>query len=175
MPVAFIALVVFCLWPAIASATYGDTTTYSGVLYDGDGADKMQAYFDFPEDVKINSSGEFFIADTYNNVIRKIDTSNVVSTVAGTGSYGSADGAATTAAEFALPRGVAFDGSGNLYVADTANNSIRKIITENVSCFDLGMREFLPQSLPWLSERWPPPGLPGLFSQLRMSLLARLR
>ncbi|MFA6272436.1 MAG: hypothetical protein WC693_05045 [Patescibacteria group bacterium] len=112
----------------IAKATYGDTETFVGKIYGGDGSDAMHAYFDFPEDITVDSSGNFYIADTYNNVIRKINTSEIVSTVAGTGSYGDITGSKSVA-EFALPRGVAVDASGNVYVADTGNSKIKKIST----------------------------------------------
>lgn len=108
------------------SAAYGDTTTYLGKLYAGDGGEALEAYLDFPEDITVDSSGNFYIADTANHVIRKINTSGVITTLAGTGSYGSSNGAANTA-EFALPRGVALDSGRNVYVADSGNDQIRKI------------------------------------------------
>ncbi|MFA6391614.1 MAG: FG-GAP-like repeat-containing protein [Patescibacteria group bacterium] len=125
---AFSALlfIISLITPGSVNAAYGDTTTYVGKIYDGDGGSAVNAYFDFPEDITVDSSGNFYIADTYNNVIRKINTSNIVSTVAGTGSYGDVIGSKSVA-EFALPRGVAVDGSGNVYVADTGNNKIKKI------------------------------------------------
>lgn len=112
--------------PYSAQATFGDTTTFVGKIYDGDGGAAIDAYFDFPEDITVDSSGNFYIADTYNNVIRKISSSDIMSTVAGTGSYGDTIGSASVA-EFALPRGIAVDSSGNVYVADTDNNKVKKI------------------------------------------------
>ncbi len=111
---------------SIVQATYGDVTTYLGHIYGGDGGPALDAYLDFPEDIAVDSSGNFFVADTYNNVIRKINSSGTISTLAGTGSNGLTNGVALSA-EFSLPRGVALDGSGNVYVADTGNNVIRKI------------------------------------------------
>jgi DNA-binding beta-propeller fold protein YncE len=109
-----------------AQAAYGDVSTYLGKPYDGDGGQAISAYFDFPEDVVVDANNNLIVADTANHVIRKIDTKGIVTTLAGTGSYGDANGAAT-AAEFASPRGVVTDTNGNVYVADSENNQIRKI------------------------------------------------
>ncbi|NQV13556.1 MAG: hypothetical protein HQ530_04635 [Parcubacteria group bacterium] len=127
-----IFLVVFLLLPVVSWASYGDTISYLGKVYDGDGDSARSAYLDFAEDVAFSSTGKMVIADTYNNVIRGIDTSNKAYTVAGTGSYGDKIGA-TGSAEFALPRGIAVASNGTVYVADTANNKIKKISSGNVT------------------------------------------
>ncbi len=121
-----VALCAIFLFAHPASAAYGDVSTFTGKIYDGDGGSRADAYFDFPEDVDIDSSGNFYIADTYNNVIRIINSSGTVATFAGTGSYGDTVGS-VSAAEFALPRGVSISSNGDLFVADTANNKIKKI------------------------------------------------
>ncbi|HCU24785.1 MAG TPA: hypothetical protein DF383_07190 [Deltaproteobacteria bacterium] len=82
-----------------------------------------------PTRVTADSSGNIFLADTsYNHRIRKIALDGSITTVAGTGSPGfSGDGGPATAAELKDPRGLAFDKNGNLYIADSGNNRIRKI------------------------------------------------
>jgi hypothetical protein len=90
---------------------------------DGTGA---AATFYSPSGVAVDSSGNVYVADSANNKIRKITPAGVVTTLAGSGAQGSADGNGT-AATFYSPSGVAVDSSGNVYVADVRNNRIRKI------------------------------------------------
>jgi streptogramin lyase len=84
------------------------------------------ATFKYPVGVALDGSGNVYIGDFQNNLVRKITAGGVVSTLAGSGSVGSANGTGT-AASFNGPIGVAVDGSGNVYVGDSANNLIRKI------------------------------------------------
>src|SRR5438046_2331713 len=85
------------------------------------------ARFNLPSGVATASSGNVYVADTLHNTIRKITPSGVVTTLAGlAGRGGSADGTGR-AARFNGPAGVATDSSGNVYVADTSNFTIRKI------------------------------------------------
>ena len=89
-------------------------------------ASGSSARFYYPADVTVDAGGNLFVADTDNHTIRKISSSGVVATVAGlAGSTGIADGTGG-AARFLLPTGVATDASGNVYVADTSNHTIRK-------------------------------------------------
>ena len=91
---------------------------------DGIGA---SARFDRPAGVAVDSTGNVFVVDQGNNTIRKITPTGVVSTLAGVaGLVGSADGN-TTAARFSSPYGIAIDSAGLIYVADTGNNTIRRI------------------------------------------------
>jgi streptogramin lyase len=112
----------------------GVVTTLAGTAgaigsADGTGA---AARFNYPYGVAVDGSGNAYVADQYNSTIRKITPTGVVTTVAGTaGAIGSADGTAA-AARFYHPRGVAVDGSGNVFVADTNNQSIRKITPAGV-------------------------------------------
>ena len=85
------------------------------------------ARFYAPQGVAVDSSGNVYVADTWNHTIRKITVGGAVSTLAGSpGNYGSAD-ATGTSAQFYQPQGVAVDSAGNVYVGDTANHTIRKI------------------------------------------------
>ena len=97
--------------------------------FSGDGGPATAAKLRWPEDVAVDSAGNFYIADTYNNRIRKVDASTgIITTAAGNGSYGfSGDGGPATTAELIWPRDVAADGAGNIYIADTGNGRIRKI------------------------------------------------
>ncbi len=85
------------------------------------------AQFHLPHGIATDKAGNIYVADTGNNTIRKIAPNGMVTTLAGmAGSHGSVDGAGGSA-RFWAPFGVAVDGSGNVYVTDTLNNTIRKI------------------------------------------------
>lgn len=95
---------------------------------DGTGA---AASFSYPSGVAVDSGGDVFVADLYNNQIRKITTAGIVSTYAGLNESGALDGT-IEAATFNLPSDIAIDAAGNLYVADVGNNMIRKITKDPV-------------------------------------------
>jgi hypothetical protein len=114
--------------PAGVVTTLAGTAGIRGVA-DGTGS---AAQFDFPSDLAVDSGGNVYVADTYNHAIRKITPAGVVTTLAGLqGISGSADGTGT-AARFYTPGGVTVDGSGNVYVADTGNQTIRKVTSAGV-------------------------------------------
>src|SRR5207244_13172639 len=103
----------------------GSVSTLAGTVEafaDGSGS---QAAFNTPSGLAIDAKGNLFIADTGNNRIRKITPQGLVSTLAGEGTAGYLDCPATQAT-FDGPIGVAVDGVGNIYVADTYNDRIRK-------------------------------------------------
>ncbi len=114
------------------SASTGAITAVAGDLsggYSGDGGPATSAQLYNPHRVAVDSSGNVYISDTSNNVIRKVSSSSgYISTLAGDGTAGfSGDGGAATSAELYLPMGVALDGSANLYVSDADNNRIRAV------------------------------------------------
>jgi hypothetical protein len=112
----------------------GVVTTLAGQALSSGSADGTggDARFDFPLGLAVDGAGNVYVADTNNNTIRKITPAGVVTTLAGlAGSTGGANGTGS-AARFNDPSGVAVDGAGNVYVADTGNNTIRKITAARV-------------------------------------------
>jgi len=107
----------------------GNISTVAGTGtggYNGEGL-AAAAQINSPSGVAVDASGNIYIADTNNHRIRKFTVGGNISTVAGTGSAGSAgDGGQATAAQLNSPSGVAVDISGNIYIADTNNQRIRK-------------------------------------------------
>ena len=111
----------------------GVVTTFAGSgthgSLDGTGS---AASFSHPVDVVADSSGNIYVADTNNNTIRKITPTGIVTTLVGSaGLWGSADGTGSSA-RFSSPQGLAVDQSGNIYVADTFNSTIRKVTPSGV-------------------------------------------
>jgi sugar lactone lactonase YvrE len=98
-------------------------------FHDGTGGPNGTAEFTEPSAVAVDAQGNVYVADTANNRVRKIDSSGNVTTLAGNGTPGYADGTGgpTGTAEFNAPDGVALDTQGNVYVADGSNNRIREI------------------------------------------------
>ncbi len=110
--------------------SYGVVTTIAGQPGIEGGVDGMgnRALFSFPIGVAVDNSGNVYVADMMNNAIRKVTTAGMVITFAGKLSYtpGNADGAGSSA-RFCHPCGVAVDKAGNIYVADSGNDTIRCI------------------------------------------------
>ncbi len=120
--------------------TNGDITTIAGGSsgdlrgcgYSGDGGAAINAQFSGPNSIAIDAAGNKYIADYNNCAIRKISTSNTVSTVAGGIGCGySGDGGLAVNAKIYHPQGVSVDGAGNVYFADQANNRVREIVAQN--------------------------------------------
>jgi sugar lactone lactonase YvrE len=87
------------------------------------------ASFDAPQGLAVDGAGNVYVADSGNNQIRLVSPAGVVTTLAGTGARGHDDEVVSGAASFDHPEGVAVDGAGNVYVADTGNWLIRKVTT----------------------------------------------
>ena len=93
--------------------------------YSGDGGPALQAQLNNPKGIALDSSGNLYIADTDNSVIRMVNASGIITTIAGTGTPGSSGNLGlATSAELNFPSGVAVRG-GNVYIADAGNNAIR--------------------------------------------------
>ncbi len=104
----------------------------SFAAYAGDGGPALQAELNNPEAVAVDSAGNVYIADTYNHAIRKV-TGTVITTIAGTGVAGfSGDGGPASKAKLSHPEGVAVDAAGNVYIADSFNNRIRRVGSDGV-------------------------------------------
>ncbi len=101
--------------------------------YSGDGGAATAATINDPRGITIDASGNLYIAEASNHVIRKVNTSGIISTVAGNHTSGiSGDGGAATAAQLNNPHDVAFDASGNMYIADRNNHRVRKVNTTGI-------------------------------------------
>lgn len=112
----------------VITTVAGSSNTLSTGI--GDGGAATSAALSFPRGLAVDSSGSLYIADSGNRRVRKVDTNGIISTVAGngrTGSVGSVgDGGAATSATL-TPAGLALDGAGNLFIADSADSLIRKV------------------------------------------------
>ena len=96
--------------------------------FSGDGVPANSAQLNGPTGVAVDAAGNLFIADEHNNRVREVNPGGVISTVAGNGTGGySGDGGPATSAELYYPAGVAVDTAGNLFIADTWSNSVRKV------------------------------------------------
>ena len=108
-----------------------DTVAGTGARgFAGDGQDAHQAVFDAPKEMAVDAAGNVFIVDTENHVIRLIDAQSwIVTTIAGTGKAGpEGDGGPATAAGLARPHGAVVGADGALYIGDSENHRVRKLV-----------------------------------------------
>jgi sugar lactone lactonase YvrE len=111
--------------------TDGVITTVAGTGtagYSGDGGPAVNAQLNMPYGILLDKDDNLLIADSDNNVVRKIGKDGIIRTIAGTGASGyEGDGGPASAAKFNSPQAMAVDGSGRLYIGDEHNNAIRFI------------------------------------------------
>ncbi len=116
--------------------TSGIISTVGGTgiaFYSGDGGPATSAGIQYPMGIVSDGPGNLYICDEGDCRIRKINTSGIISTIAGTGFGGfTGDGGPATAAKLYYPQGIARDNTGNIYIADLNNNRIRMINTSGV-------------------------------------------
>jgi len=120
--------------PTSSTATISTVVGNGSAGYSGDGGLATSATLNGPSSIAFDSSGNMYIADSNNLVIREVNTAGVISTVAGNGkscypiTSACGDGGIPTSASFAFPLNIAFDPSGNLYISDWQGYKIRKIV-----------------------------------------------
>jgi sugar lactone lactonase YvrE len=121
------------VWEVSASTGLANIIAGNGSTgYSGDGGPATSAELYLPGDAAVDGAGNVYIADTYNQRIRKITASTgIITTVAGVGTAGFNEsvlgGTEATNAELNYPTGVAVDSAGNIYIADSGNSLIRKV------------------------------------------------
>ena len=105
----------------------------------GNGVDATEAELNYPHGVSLDASGNIYIADTNNNLIRRVDVkTNIITTIGGTGTGGfNGDNIRATKAQFNYPSGITIDAKGNIFIADRFNNIVRRIdpVTLNVTTY----------------------------------------
>jgi sugar lactone lactonase YvrE len=110
------------------SGTLTKVAGTGGTGFSGDGGPAISARLNQPHGIALDGAGNLYIADTDNERVRKIDSSGIITTVAGTGQAAfSGDGGPAVNAQMYSPVGVAVDAAGNLYIADSNNQRIRKV------------------------------------------------
>ncbi|MEK6837071.1 MAG: IPT/TIG domain-containing protein, partial [Nanoarchaeota archaeon] len=122
------------------------TVAGSGIAgYSGDGALAISAQLANPSGVAVDNQGNLFIADKYNHCVRKVSADGIITTIAGIGGGGGGyygDGGPATNAWLYYPSKVTVDNAGNLFIADTQNNRVRKVDTSGIITTVLGTGSF---------------------------------
>ncbi len=129
--VAAFIIVATAVFASPVDAKKGDVSTWLGTLKAGDGSNANNAYLDNPKGFAADASCNLYIADTLNNTLRMTTVDGAMTTVAGSGQYGTKDGAPKSA-EFKAPADLVRDASGVMYVADSGNGRIRTVRSDKV-------------------------------------------
>ncbi len=126
----FLSLALSCLAQTAPEYTIS-TVAGTGVAgTEGDTGSALSVQLNFPMGVAVDSAGNLLIADQINGRIRKVALDGTITTVAGKLTRGfTGDGAAATSAELNNPTAIAFDASGNMFISDTRNHVIRKVVS----------------------------------------------
>jgi uncharacterized protein (TIGR03437 family) len=99
----------------------------------GNGQPATSAFLNGPSGVAVDSAGNVYISDTYDNMVRKVALTGIITALAGTGSAGfSGDGSSALNAQLHAPGALSVDAAGNVYIADTLNNRVRKVSTAGI-------------------------------------------
>jgi uncharacterized protein (TIGR03437 family) len=129
-------LILFGATALALCSAQGIITTVAGngaLGYSGDKGQATSAILNIPSDMAVDSTGNIYIVDRGNSVVRKVDPSGVITTFAGNGKAGySGDGGPATAAELFLPVVIAVDSANNVYIGDAGSNGIRKVDTSGI-------------------------------------------
>jgi hypothetical protein len=119
-------------WTGFAQGPIISTVAGNGTMgFSGDGNPATSAQLKGPGGLTVDPEGNLFIADSFNDRIRKVTPNGIISTIAGNGSSGfSGDGGAAASAQLNAPSDVAADAAGNLFISDDYNNRVRKVAGE---------------------------------------------
>ena len=123
------SLLAMTAWPQTESGWRIHTVAGTGKPgFHGDNGPAVEAQLDFPVGVAVDKAANLYIADSFNQRIRRVDSSGTITTIAGTGKPGfDGDGGPAIQARLSFPSDVAVDKAANLYIADSGNNSIRRV------------------------------------------------
>ena len=123
-----LCVALFTVAAVAQSSTSYRIDTFAGTRAVRDNGPAVNARLWEPQGVAVDGAGNLFFADSFNDRIRKVDSTGTITTIAGTGEYGfGGDGGPAVNARLSRPSGVAVDGAGNLFIADMDNNRIRKV------------------------------------------------
>jgi uncharacterized protein (TIGR03437 family) len=118
----------------VSSGNISTIAGNGGFSYSGDGGAATKAQLNAPASVAVDSAGNYYIADTANNVVRKVSVNGTITTFAGNGTAGfGGDNGAAASAQLNSPQGVAVDAAGNVYISDTLNARVRKVSGGTIS------------------------------------------